>query len=267
MKTFNEKLGKRIKQLRDKFNLLQEEAARTLGVSRVSLSQIENGERKITAEELSKLSKMFNVTADVLLDLKKDIEVVLEKESLTTAKGKADIRISVPQKNLQKFKEVLLYILSKIGSKPNIGETVLYKILYFIDFDFYEKYEEQLIGATYRKNHYGPTPVEFIKVIEDMKSEETLEEVRSQYFQYPQRKYLPRREPDLSVLGAHEIKAIDEVLEKFSDMNAQQVSEYSHEDVPWQTTDDGDIIDYESVFYRTVPYSVRKCSENEEDVQ
>ena len=24
---------------------------------------------------------------------------------------------------------------------------VLYKILYFIDFDYYEKYEEQLVGA------------------------------------------------------------------------------------------------------------------------
>jgi len=31
--------------------------------------------------------------------------------------------------------------------------TVLYKILYFIDFDYYEKYEEQLMGALYIKNN------------------------------------------------------------------------------------------------------------------
>jgi uncharacterized phage-associated protein len=54
---------------------------------------------------------------------------------------------------------------------------------------------------------------------------------------------------------------IDVVLEKLSDMNATQISEYSHNDVPWLTTDDGDIIDYESVFYRTAPYSVRSYSE------
>jgi len=43
---------------------------------------------------------------------------------------------------IEKFKEVLLYILGKVGSKPNIGQTVLYKLLYFIDFNYYEKYEE-----------------------------------------------------------------------------------------------------------------------------
>ena len=85
-----------------------------------------------------------------------------------------------------------------------------------------------------------------------------LVEIQNQYCQYPQRKYLPLRPPDLSLLKANEMKVIDEILERLSDMNANQISEYSHSDVPWQTTDDGEIIDYESVFYRTVPYSVRK---------
>ena len=79
-------------------------------------------------------------------------------------KVEPQIRISDPQKNLEKFKEVFLYILNKVGSKPNIGETVIYKLLYFIDFNFYEKYEEQLIGAAYLKNRFGPTPVEFKKI-------------------------------------------------------------------------------------------------------
>jgi len=266
MKTFNKKLGVRIRQLRDGFSLTQEDVAAKLEISRVSLSQIENGERKIAAEEIAKLSKMFNIKADILLDLKKDIEVQLEKQK-SIGRKKTEMRINVPQKNLNKFKEVLLYILNKIGSKPNIGETVLYKLLYFMDFNFYEKYEEQLIGATYQKNHYGPTPVEFKSVIDDMKSNEDLEEVQSQYFQYPQRKYLPRREPDLSLFNAHEIKMIDEVLEKLSDMNANQISDYSHEDVPWKTTEEGDIIDYESVFYRSMPYSVRTYDDSKEDIQ
>ena len=47
--------------------------------------------------------------------------------------------------------------------------TVLYKLLYFIDFDYYEKFEEQLVGATYIKNHFGPTPVEFKKIVDTIK--------------------------------------------------------------------------------------------------
>jgi len=126
-------------------------------------------------------------------------------------------------------------------------------------------YEEQLIGATYIKNRYGPTPKEFIAIIEDMEGKD-LVKVQDEYFQYPRTKYLPRRKPDLSKLkDARELKMIDEVLETLSDMNAKQISEYSHNDVPWLTTEDGEIIDYESVFYRTSPYSVRSYSE--EDIQ
>jgi hypothetical protein len=41
-------------------------------------------------------------------------------------------------------------------------------------------------------------------------------------------------------------------------MNAKEISDYSHNDVPWLTTEDGQPIEYESVFYRTRPYSVRE---------
>ena len=267
MTLFNKNLGGRIKALRDSFKLSQEDVAKKLGIKRVSLSQIENGERKMSAEEVAKLSSIFKIDADILLDLKRDVEVIIKKsEKYNMIKQKPEIRISVPQENLDKFKEVLLYILNKVGSKPNIGETVLYKLLYFIDFDFYEKYENQLIGAAYIKNHYGPTPVEFKEIIKEMKNED-LVEVKNKYFQYDQRKYLPLRSANLVLLNANEIKAIDEVLEKLSDMNAQQISDYSHEDVPWQTTEDGEIIDYESVFYRTLPYSVRTYNDDEKDIQ
>lgn len=254
--TFYEKLGARIKNLREQAGCSQESLADLLKIGRVSLSQIENGYRKINAEEVIKLSRIFNVTSDVLLDLKKDIKVVMEKTA-KSPKKKPEIRINVPQKNLEKFKEVLLYTLNKVGSKPNIGESVLYKLLYFIDFNYYEKYEEQLIGATYIKNNYGPTPKEFIKIIEEMVINGEIVKIEDKYFQYPQRKYLPLRISDLSCLKANELKMIDDVLEKLSDMNASQISEYSHNDVPWLTTDDGEIIDYESVFYRTSEYSMR----------
>ncbi len=263
MDIFYDKLGAKIKKIRESSGLSQERIASLLGINRVAVSQIENGDRKISAKEIAKLSRIFNLPSDILLDLDKDIEVILEKKKKAKQKKKQEIRISVPQKKLDILKEILLYILKKVGSKPNIGESVLYKLLYFIDFDFYEKYEEQLIGATYIKNNFGPTPKEFIKIVEEMEKEEELVKIENKYFQCMQRKYLPKREPDLSKLKAHEIKTIDEVLEKLSDMNAAQVSEYSHNDVPWLTTDDGDIIDYESVFYRTAPYSVRSYSEDD----
>jgi transcriptional regulator with XRE-family HTH domain len=254
-------IGKRIRKLRDLSGMPQLRLAELLGIQRTTLSQIENDERKVYAEELIKLSDIFGVSVDYLLDLEKGIEVNVIDE-MKKDKASPSIRINIPQKNLRKFKEVLIYILNKIGSKPNVGETLIYKLLYFIDFNFYEKYEEQLIGATYIKNKYGPTPVEFKKIIDKMIASKELEKVKSEYFKYPQTKYLPLRKADLSILKAHEKETIDIVLEMFSDMTAKEISEYSHNDVPWITTEKGKSIEYESVFYRTKPYSVRKYVED-----
>ncbi|MBI4846629.1 MAG: DUF4065 domain-containing protein [Candidatus Omnitrophica bacterium] len=261
MSRFYSRLGEKIKDLRVSKGLSQEKMSVELGISRVSFSQIENGDRKITVEEVSKLSELFNIPCDVLFDLKQDISVALAKEP--KRESKEEIRINVPQKKLDKFKEVLLYILNKAGSKPNIGETVIYKLLYFIDFDFYEKYEEQLIGATYLKNHYGPTPAEFKEIVKSMKEDKELMEVKDQYFQYPQTKYLPLRTPDLTKLKGNEIQIIDAVLERLSNCNAIEISEYSHSDVPWLTTEKGQFIDYEKVFYRAKPYSVRNYNDGD----
>ncbi len=257
MSEIYKELGLRIKAFREAAKINQHELAKRLGISRPTVSQIENGERKVAADELIKLSEIFNLSVNGLLDLEKQPKVVLLQDK-EERKVKTQIRINVPQKNSAKFKEVLLYILEKVGSKSNVGEGVVYKLLYFIDFNFYEKYEEQLIGATYQKNHFGPTPIEFKKIIDKMIADKELVQVESSYFSYPQTKYLPLRKPDLAKLKANEIAVIDHVLHRLSDMNASQISEYSHNDVPWLTTEDGGIIEYESVFYRTAPYSVRE---------
>lgn len=155
MTKINKKLGGNIREMREQHSITQQKLADLLCLSRPSISQIELGERKISADELLKLADIFNVSVENLFGLKKEPRIIIKK-SEKREKAKSQIRINVPQKNINKFREIFLYILNKVGSKPNLGETVLYKILYFIDFDFYEKYEEQLIGATYIKKSLWP---------------------------------------------------------------------------------------------------------------
>lgn len=250
-------LGQRIKALREAKDWSQDELAQKMGVNRVAVTQVENAQRELSAEEVAKLSAVFEISADVILDLKKEIQVVLEEGASKKKAETPQIRISVPKLKADKFKEVLLYVLNQVGSKPNVGETVIWKLLYFIDFDFYEKYEEHLIGATYIKNTYGPTPVEAKKILDALIESGEIVPVKAQRSGFEQKKYLSNRESDLSKLGAHEIKLIDEVLERLSHMGARQISEYSHGDIPWVTTDEQTQIDYEAVFYRTPQYSVR----------
>jgi transcriptional regulator with XRE-family HTH domain len=259
MSSIYKKLGRRVRALRDEIGMTQEELAKKLEMKRPTISQIEAGDRKLSTDELVKLSWVFNIGVEALLDPKREPHVILEKS--TERKAEPQIRINVPQKNLQKFKEVLLYILNRVGSRPNVGEAVIYKLLYFIDFDYYERYEEQLIGASYIKNRYGPTPVEFKKIVNGMMRDREITKVPSRYFQYPQTKYLPLRFADLSSLSAKEIKMIDNVLSRLGHKNASEMRDYSHKDIPWLTTEEEKVIEYESVFYRTAPYSVREYAE------
>lgn len=250
--------------MREKNELSQEFIASKLSISRPTYIAIEKGQREITIEEAKSIAKLFNMPLEQLINEQVDSQRVEVKRSKAKKNHhSSNLRISIPQKNFEKFREVLLYILSKVGAKPNIGETVLYKLLYFIDFDYYEKYEEQLIGATYIKNHFGPTPVEFTKLVKEMLDAGELELIKSKYFQHEQKKYLAVREADLSkFLSAQELQHINEVLARLADKNATELSDYSHLDVPWITTEEGKTIDYESVFYRTSKTSVRNYAED-----
>lgn len=154
-----------------------------------------------------------------------------------------------------------------MGGKANVGMTVIYKLLYFIDFDYYEKYEDQLMGLKYIKNHFGPTPIIFEKIIQDMIENEEIEVIKSKFYQHEQKKYLlnPAIEPDLSILNGREMEHIDWELQRLSDLNAVTLSELSHKDVPWISTEPGMPIEYESVFYRTLDTSVRIYENDKND--
>lgn len=255
-------LGERIRELREAKGWQQDELAQKMGLSRETLSGIENGRRHVKAEELGRFADVLGVSSDQLLGRialdKVNLEKIYPQERAVEA-----MRINVPAKNLQKFKEVLLYVLNKVGARSNVGETVIYKLLYFIDFDFYEKYEEQLIGATYKKNTYGPTPVEFMSIVNEMIVDREIEKVKSSFYQKEQKKYLPLRAARLGILSARELSLIDEVLSRLGDKNASQISEYSHGDIPWKVTEDMGIIDYETVFYRAPEYSVRSAEDEQ----
>lgn len=263
-------LTQNIKNLRLDAKLSQEDLSKSLGISRTTYSKIEAGKTSPTIDQLRALSKLYEVELDWLIrDLPEASKMTVDppvdppKNTDSQAPAETDEIIEVPEEDIEKFKQVLLYVLSEIGAKPNIGETALYKIMYFIDFDYFEKYQEKLTGARYIRNHFGPTPTSFKRVVEEMVVNEQLDITTGKHFKYKQRKYMPRTEPDLSQLSALGLEHIDKELDRLSDMNGSQLTELSHKDIPWQITKDRQPIDYMSVFYRSSDTSVRDHSDDE----
>lgn len=60
-------LTKRLVDLRENSGLSQSEVARRIGIDNSSLSRIESGSRKVSAEELSKFATLYDVTTDYLV--------------------------------------------------------------------------------------------------------------------------------------------------------------------------------------------------------
>ncbi len=162
-----------------------------------------------------------------------------------------------------RFQQLILYILQKCGSRPNVGETVLYKLLYFCDFDYFELFERPLTGMKYKKMKYGPIPDQalFNPVINVMRQAGVLEKVARPYVRDTiQTRYVNFVEADLSVFGADVekmIKVVDSVIERLSGMSARQIEDHSHRDYPWIVHDFSEEIDYGTVFFRSGEFANR----------
>ena len=258
-------LGNFIREHREKRLITQEHLALELGLSRATYMQIELGKRELKVSEAIKLAGIFDMSLEDFLHEREHLSPIVEIKKAKKKKPvkKPNIRISVPQEKVEKFKQVLLYVLAKIGGQPNIGKTVLYKILYFIDFDYYEKYEEQLIGARYIKNTYGPSPVMFKKIVEELQRDEKIEKIKSKFYDYEQSKYLvnPSRKIDISILSSQELNHINWEIDRLGRMTATEISGLSHSDTPWIVAEDREQLKYEHVFYRPQLTSVREYEE------
>jgi len=234
-----------IQNKRKSSGISQSEVAKSLGISRPTYIKIEQGKAKASEEQNSLLACILNVSKNTF------------EKGVGFKKISNEIKLKeIPKENLEKFKQVLLYIISKVGGRPNIGQTALYKLLYFIDFDFYEKYQQYLIGVTYIKNTHGPSPVSFAKIEKDLEQKGKLVSVKSKYFNYDQKKYLITSEPDVSLLNASELKHIDDELERLASKTAKELSELSHIDTPWRVAKERQILNYRHVFYRPEETSV-----------
>lgn len=249
-------IGQRIAALRKVKGLSQEDLAKRVNISRPSLAQIELGNRSIDIMELQRFGQVLEFSLDDFLSKEYVIpnatEEIIEEKTSGTA-----IRISVPALSIDKFRNVLLYILERCAGKPNVGETVVYKLLYFADFNYFELYEEHLTGAKYRKLPFGPVPQKLDTIVAKMIDKKELQRIKTDYHGYPQTRYIPLIKPDLTVLKASEKEVIDKVIAQYSDWSAAAISNYSHKDMPWLASKEGEVIDYELAFYREAPFSVR----------
>jgi DNA-binding XRE family transcriptional regulator len=233
----NNGVAKKIKDLRKEFNFSQTKLAKLLWINRVTLSLIESWEKKLKEEDIKKLSEIFE----------EDINIFRNKTELLNKIDK-----------LYDFKKILLYVLNKVKDKKNVWKTVLYKLLYFIEFNHYEKFGKSLLWIEFIKWPKWPVVLNAHKIFNEMRDKWQIIEIITKYKTFPQYKLVSNiKNINLTDLKPEQIKIIDDVIKKLWDMTATQISKYSHEDMPYKATREiGDIISKGLVFYRSSAYSI-----------
>ena len=156
-------------------------------------------------------------------------------------------------KTMDKFRELIIYIVHNYNNSETLTETKLWKLLYFCDADFYEKHKRTITGIEYFKNTYGATPdIKVVdKVLPELKDSVKVETIKKAdgkkiKLYKPDDNY----QPSYKLLTADEIEEIRKTCEKYYRLSASDVSVLAHKDPPYLGTDMRKPIDFKFVNYR-----------------
>lgn len=156
----------------------------------------------------------------------------------------------------RKYQNAVLYLCRKLKGEVR-GKKKLAKLLYFADFDLYEKSQKSITGDVYRALPMGPVPSALEDIVLDMEKKKMLDikqrEEREGYI--PTEIYRSIVEPDISVFTQEEKEMLDRVAIKYGHLNGKQLEELSHAEAPYVGTEPWKEIPYEMAFYRGTDFS------------
>lgn len=150
----------------------------------------------------------------------------------------------------RKYKNVILFFANKI-TNGTLGKLKLMKLLYFLDFDFYEKYGKSVTNDEYLRFENGPVPRMAEKILKEMNGGEIKISKRKIAPGYnDQQSIEPLKEFDMHLFSQEELVMMEEISDKWEKFSGSEMKNASHGEAPWIATKANDVIDYNLTYYR-----------------
>ena len=200
--------------------LTQAELAKKLGVSQPMVHKYETSEYQ-------------GATANILTKVAAAVGVTLQLETF----GQAGSRSYDPKRQ----EALVLHFVQHINNKF-LGKTKLMKLLYYTDYEWIQKQGKSITGDAYIAMHYGPVPKHAEETLTRLQKQNVLKSELSKARDYSQERYLALGDPDLTLFMREEIDHMDEIARRFEFWTAKQMSDSTHEDWPWLSTELGEEI-------------------------
>ena len=209
-------VSKILEELRNKYGYTQIEVANKLGITRQTYTKMEKGETSISVDQLETLANYYGVPIE---EFYYGIE------------------------NIEKFKQMYMYILSKFKNK-GVPKTKLAKLLYLADFRHFYENLESMSGMLYRCETYGPLANNFSDLTDELHSNGEIRiELLSGGANMVSIKSVAYNN-NYDLLSNQEKKELDEICELWKDIRTEEIVNYTHSQKPWMACRKNEIIPY-----------------------
>ena len=251
-----------LKSARETLGLTGEELAKAMGKTKSLISKLESGARR-PSDKILKFyedyvfpgSKAFMQAVETAFrekrisekeyeDIKHKIEGKLDNDVETNS---IDKKIEIirteygfkPSKYNGRalFSKKFLSIVQTImKTKKSVDKMMLFKLLFYIDAEYFEHYGVSLTGLRYIANNYGPTPFDYDLILSLLKEAKILKEEDGKYT-------LVENGDSFDDLETHTKEFILKVLEIY-DCDGIELSKMSHQEPVWEKTGKKKIIQF-----------------------
>lgn len=139
-------------------------------------------------------------------------------------------------------------VVESFCSGDGIHKTKLNKLLFYLDFSYYQKYSVSITGAQYAHAPFGPVPDEYrilLGIMEDELSILRSEEITYEGTGYTGDIVVSQKDDHIKDLDNDELEMLNQINNSLSKFSSSELSRISHDEAGYKATTNGELISYE----------------------
>ena len=249
-----------VKGIRKKYGLSQALFAKSLGLGEATVQRYENGSipNKVnsdlikTVKDPKKFLEILEKNKNKLAptdynSIKRRAEKLIgTSKSSSSTNDLVEVLNTYLQMNGDKLAGLVAEImlqLKKLFNHEYTYKTKLYKLMWFIEDEYYQRYGKTLTGLSYAHLPYGPVPNNHVLVMTYLLTRDTLTEktIEKENGEEITKIYLKETNA-AKYLSDDEKELVRKIVKKYGGFSAKELSDISHRDSRYRETKNGEIM-------------------------
>lgn len=226
-----------VKEIRKELSIQQKDLAARLEITRQTLTKYEAEPDAIPIPVIKKMAVILGIDYATIIDNKRYDREETQSEHVDSTASEPGNLVDISEDVCDKFHQVFLYILSKIGAEVGIGKGTLCRMLYLMEYDWYKETGRDLLFIQFIRDQFGPYPLAFDNMIDRMEKLHLLESFISKSFHHDATKYIPVKAPRLSALTSAECAFLDREMGKYHSLSIEDYDELLVNNEPYSVTE------------------------------